>query len=469
MADISQIKLPSGSVYNIKDTVARQMLASLSVTVAWDGTAAPVASTIPAGVKVTYNGNVTTGTLAATSTNANPRSFYLIKSSSTPSDDNLDVYDEYVIVKPSTSSSTWFWEKIGDTKINLSNILTNVVLEQDSTNVIGTAATISVTNPKVKLETTSTPITDGKNDTVAVLTGIKSASVGSANISTVTTATSPAVVTAWKTTKLAKADATATGRLKYVEAQGTATSTKIKAELNLGTPVTSSVAKSVTPSIQKLETIDIVGLNGTQSQSAVLGRTKVVVMSSATTAPTSQEANAQWLKGLSVANEVLTIGSVKMTTQDVYEANSPSTFSIPKAASSKKVATGSISSNGTGSSVVTSVTVQSSDSIAVPMTYDSAGVTITTGEEGDLTVVTGMGNATTKYMYAASSTTMNAVTADAIGTTEVLGKGTTISVTPTATNIKATAGDGSAGFDSKDSKTVLTTNTSITLTNGEGE
>ena len=35
--------------------------------------------------------------------------------------------------------------------------------------------------------------------------------------------------------------------------------------------------------------------------------------------------------------------------------------------------------------------------------------------------------------------------------------------------IKATAGDGSAGFDSKDSKTVLTTNTSITLTNGEGE
>ena len=469
MADISQIKLPSGSVYNIKDTVARQMLASLSVTVAWDGTAAPVASAIPAGVKVTYNGNVTTGTLAATSTNASPRSFYLIKSSSTPSDDNLDIYDEYVIVKPSTSSSTWFWEKIGDTKINLSNILTNVVLEQDSTNVIGTAATISVTNPKIKLETTSTPITDGKNNTVAVLTGIKSASVGSANIATVTTATSPTTTEAWKTTKLAKADTTATGRLKYVEAQGTATSTKIKAELNLGTPVTSSVAKSVTPSIQKLETIDIVGLNGTQSQSAVLGRTKVVVMSSATTAPTSQEANAQWLKGLSVANEVLTIGSVKMTTQDVYEADSPSTFSIPKAASSKKVATGSISTNGTGGSVVTSVTVQSSDSIAVPMSYGSAGVAITTGEEGDLTVVTGMGNATTKYMYAASSTTMNAVTADAIGTTEVLGKDTTISVTPTATNIKATAGDGSAGFDSKDSKTVLTTNTSITLTNGEGE
>lgn len=192
-------------------------------------------------------------------------------------------------------------------------------------------------------------------------------------------------------------------------------------------------------------------------------------MSSATVAPTSQEANAQWLKGLSVANEVLTIGSVKMTTQDVYEANSPSTFNIPKAASSKKVATGSISTNGTGSSVVTSVTVQSSDSIAVPITYDSAGVAITSGSEGDLTVVTGMGNATTKWIYATSASSMNAVTASAIGTTEVLGKDTTISVTPSSTNIKATANGGSAGFKSKDSKTVLTTNTSITLTNGEGE
>lgn len=469
MADISQIKLPSGSVYNIKDAVARQMLTSLSVTVAWDGTAAPVASTIPAGVKVTYNGNVTTGTLAATSSNANPKSFYLIKSSSTPSDDSLDIYDEYVIVKPSISSSTWFWEKIGDTKINLSNILTNVVLDQDSTTVIGTAATISVTNPKIKLETTNTPITDGKNNTVAVLTGIQSASVGSTNIATVTTATSPTTTTAWKTTKLLSAATSASGYLKYVEKQGTATSTKIKAELNLGTPTTSSVAKSVTPSIQKLETTDIVGINGTQEQSAVLGRTKVVVMSSATVAPTSQEANAEWLKGLSVANEVLTIGSVKMTTQDVYEANSPTTFNIPKAAASKKVATGSISNNGTGGSVVTSVTVQSSDSIAVPITYGSAGVAITTGNEGDLTVVTGVGDATTKWIYAASNTTMNAVTADAIGTVEVLGKDTTISVTPSSTNIKATAGEGSANFNSKDSKTVLTTNTSITLTNGEGE
>ena len=49
----------------------------------------------------------------------------------------------------------------------------------------------------------------------------------------------------------------------------------------------------------------------------------------------------------------------------------PNEFDIPKAASSKKVATGSISNNGTGGSVVTSVTVQSSDSIAVPMQFNN--------------------------------------------------------------------------------------------------
>ena len=97
MADISKITLPSGNTYNIKDTVARQMISGgVSFVIAWNGSSAPVVADIPAGVKVTYNGTVYTGTLAATADTVG--SFYLVKSSSTPSSETLDIYDEYVTV-----------------------------------------------------------------------------------------------------------------------------------------------------------------------------------------------------------------------------------------------------------------------------------------------------------------------------------------------------------------------------------
>jgi len=68
----------------------------VSFIIAWDGTSAPVVADIPSGVKVTYNDTVYTGTLAATADTVG--SFYLVKSSSTPSGEILDIYDEYVTV-----------------------------------------------------------------------------------------------------------------------------------------------------------------------------------------------------------------------------------------------------------------------------------------------------------------------------------------------------------------------------------
>lgn len=116
MADISKIQLPSGNVYNIKDEVARQMIAGgISFIVTWDGTAEPVVANIPAGVVVRYNGTDYTGTLPANS--AQPGAFYLVKSST--QEEVLDVYDEYVPIGE-TGSKTW--EKIGDTKLDLSDL-----------------------------------------------------------------------------------------------------------------------------------------------------------------------------------------------------------------------------------------------------------------------------------------------------------------------------------------------------------
>lgn len=114
MADISKVQLPSGNVYDIKDAVARQMIAGgVSYTVSWDGASTPVPANIPAGVVVTYNGTDYTGTLAAN--DAEPGAFYLVKTS----DESQNIYSEYVPVG-TTGSKTW--EKLGDTSVDLSDL-----------------------------------------------------------------------------------------------------------------------------------------------------------------------------------------------------------------------------------------------------------------------------------------------------------------------------------------------------------
>ena len=112
MAEISKITLPSGNTYDIKDAVARQAIAGgISFIVAWDGSSTPVVANIPAGVVVTYNSTDYTGTLDADDSQAG--AFYLVCSS----DENNNIYSEYVAVGTTGSK---YWEKLGDTSIDLS-------------------------------------------------------------------------------------------------------------------------------------------------------------------------------------------------------------------------------------------------------------------------------------------------------------------------------------------------------------
>lgn len=144
---IEKITLPSGNTYFIADREIRDVVDTLSQTIAggvsynvgWDGTSEPVVGNIPAGVVVTYNGTQYTGTLVAN--NATPGAFYLIKSAT--SVDEKDVYDEYVPVGPDGSKA---WEKIGDTQISLTDIVTNVTLTKQTDTVIGTDATFNTSN-----------------------------------------------------------------------------------------------------------------------------------------------------------------------------------------------------------------------------------------------------------------------------------------------------------------------------------
>lgn len=144
---IEKITLPSGNTYFIADREIRDVVDTLSQTiaggvsynVAWDGTAAPTVGNIPAGVTVTYNGTEYTGTLAAN--NATPGAFYLVKSATAV--DSKDVYDEYV---PVGSEGSKVWEKIGDTQIDLADIVKNVSLAKQTDTVVGTDATFNTSN-----------------------------------------------------------------------------------------------------------------------------------------------------------------------------------------------------------------------------------------------------------------------------------------------------------------------------------
>ena len=167
MPDISKIKLPSGNVYDIKDATAREMISSgISYIIAWDGSSEPVIADIPAGVKVTYNGTDYIGTLSANS--AQVGAFYLVKSSTNPSSQTLDIYDEYV---PIGITGAKTWEKIGDTQVNLSDVVTGVTLSKSSDTVLGTGTTITVTPSTTYLGASANGVAVGADGTAAAITG----------------------------------------------------------------------------------------------------------------------------------------------------------------------------------------------------------------------------------------------------------------------------------------------------------
>lgn len=173
MADISKITLPSGNTYDIKDAVAREMIAGgISFIVAWDGTAAPVVANVPAGVVIVYNGTTYTGTLAPAS--AQTGAFYLVKSSTQVGP--VDIYDEYVVAD---IGGTKAWEKLGDTQVNLSDVVMGVTLNKQTDSVLGSGTSFTVTNPTITvtpsttyLGATASGTAVGANGTASAITAL---------------------------------------------------------------------------------------------------------------------------------------------------------------------------------------------------------------------------------------------------------------------------------------------------------
>lgn len=557
---IEKITLPSGNTYyiadreirDIVDTLSQAIAGGVTFVIAWDGTSAPDVNQIPKNVIIVYNGVTYEGLLPAD--RATPGAFYLIKST-TQTGSDLDVYDEYVPVGE-TGSKTW--EKIGDTTIDLSNIVTNVTLNKQTDTVIGTDATFTVTQPTIDLELQAmaggTQVVTGiagtptisQGDTVPVISSLGSPTTKNAiganstftvtqptvalatdttsgtgkvqvvtggsitktgDFATVVTGYTPSTdtflkgvkVTAQPSVTLTANTATATGRITYVQAQGTATTTKVKATATggavsasgdsvtaitaLGTPSTESAVKSVSPTTKKLATTTITGVSGKTTPSVVQGRTS---QTTATGSGTASTTNTDWLKGVSVSNGVLTIGAATLATQTTYSANAPATITVPTAASSATtVATGGTTTTGSGASVVTDVTVgdtfnavtgyasPSTDTVlgtASSFSVTNPTVTLATGTTGDITVATGIGAATTRYLSASASGA--AVGADGTGSAVTgLGTPTTVDVlpddydfefSPTTTYLKGTASGANVAWNSKDAVAAVTGYTPVT-------
>ena len=205
---ISKITLPSGNTYYIADREIRNVVQELSETVAggisfnivwtqsqYSSTTAPTVTTlsqIPAGVKVYYNNGSSnaTGTLAAS---ANTKgTFYLIYSESQVG--GSDHFDEYATI--TTGTNTYTWEKIGDTVVDLSNVIQSVTLNKQADVVLGESTTFKLTSGTV---THGTPTTDtfvksvtaetDKNLVTTTITGVNSETTTASKATAATTQT----------------------------------------------------------------------------------------------------------------------------------------------------------------------------------------------------------------------------------------------------------------------------------------
>lgn len=369
MADISRIKLPSGNYYDIKDAVARQMIAGgVSFIIAWNGTSAPVVADIPAGVVVKYNGTNYTGTLAASADTIGK--FYLVKSSTNV--ETLDVYDEYATIE--TGASSYAWEKIGDTQLDLGNLgelayEDNVIFNKGfGDNVLGEATTFTAGSSSVSFGTHTTKSAIGSNATFTV--------------------TQPSVTVTPTTTNI---KATASGAA--VGADGTDTFVKsypgaISKLVTDTVPNVTSAGSASTwgfamGSGNDAETLIISGANGS---APTLGTAKTV----ATGALASNGGGSSVMTGLGTASTGSALTGVKVTTQPTISLSTGASagagvISVATGIDSASASGGAVAFNnkdavtaitglGAATAAAQTITVGTNDKVKVAIYDDIFGV-----------------------------------------------------------------------------------------------
>ena len=494
MADISKITLPSGNTYEIKDAVAREMISGgVSFVIAWDGTGTADATKVPKGVKA---GSVT-GTLEADDAEAG--AFYLVKSASTPSSETLDKYDEYVPVGTSGSKT---WEKIGDTQLNLSDVVTDVSLSKQTDTVIGTDATFTVTQPTITLaEDSSTGVTFVRGGTTKYMKATASGAAVTPSTTNIK-ATASGGGAAWNSkdqkTVVTGYTIAAANKDTFVKSVSAETGKNLVTTSITPTNGTETVSK-VTKTASKLVTTTVPNVTGNSDVSA-----------SNITSNTSVTANkSTWTFTMGSGNDAETLiigggnGSDVTATNTAYSAVTASKVTLGTA---KTVATGSVASDGTGSDIVTGVTISdktvakqgsavtvATGATSTTGTGDAVVTGVTVGESAD--AIVSLPNPSTATVIGSSSTFTNTQPTVALATGATAGTGVisvatgissvtqpTIALAAedssatgrvefvqsvdTSKKMKGTASGANTAWNNKDSVTVLKNTTDVSVTKG---
>ena len=502
MADISKITLPSGNTYEIKDAVARQMIAGgVSFIIAWDGTGTPTAASLPKGVVA---GGVT-GTLEAADAQAG--AFYLVKSSSTPSSQTLDIYDEYVVVGSATKS----WEKIGDTQLNLSDVVTGVSLSKQTDTVIGTDATFTITQPTITLaEDASTGVTFVRGGTTKYM---KATASGAAVTPTTTNikATASGGGAAWNSkdqkTVVTGYTIAAANKDTFVKSVSAETGKNLVTTSITPTNGTETVSK-VTKTASKLVTTTVPNVTSAGSASTWTFEEKsipnvtaagsastwnfsmgsgdaaetLIISGSNSTAPTLGTAIKVQSKSGGSNGTAPTLGTAKTvatgsvdangTGSDIVTAVTISDKTVAKQGSAVTVATGATSTTGTGDAVVTGVTVGDSGeaiiSLPSPSTATVIGSSSTfTNTQPTVALATGAtaGTGVISVATGISSVTQPTI-ALAAEDSSATGRAEFVQSVDTSKKMKGTASGANTAWNSKDSVTVLKSTTDVSVTKG---
>lgn len=403
MADISKITLPSGNTYDIKDAVARQAIAGgITFVIAWDGNSIPVVANIPAGVTVTYNSTDYTGTLTASASTKG--SFYLVWISS----ETGDHYSEYATIQEGTgSSATYFWEKIGDVKADLSGLVTSVTLNKGGgDNVLGEATTFTNSSSSVTFS-------GGTNDKVL-------------GADTTFNMTQPTINVTPSTTNI------------KATASGTA----------VGADGTDTFVKSYPGATSKLATTTIKGVSGTVGASEVSHTSKKLQTTSVPNVTGNTSATLTLAMGTGDNSETLIIGGTGFSA-NTYTATNTTLGTAITAATGTLVATST--STNVGDTLVDTVT----ETARTVATANSTATTVATGSlasnGGGDSVMTGLGTPTTASGLTGVKVTSQPTVSLATGATAGSG------VISVATGItSATATNGSVTANNNDEVTAVT-------------
>lgn len=373
MAYISKLTLPIGNetvTFNLADAYVRQKLAGgLAFVVCWDGTATPVVANIPAGVKVTYQGEEYTGTKAAST--AEPLTFYLVKSATQVG--SLDVFDEYVAAGQSGSKA---WEKIGSTSFDYSSL--KALAFKDEV-VLSKGSSINVLGKNTIFENAASDVNFTTEHTTDYALGTSTTLAGQASSVTVTGTTKSKVLGADTTFKAAASDVvfsgnhtsddalganatfttTVTPSTKYLKA--TASNMAIASDGNeaevltgFGTHSTGSFYDSVNDENGYLETEEIYGVDGTENVSHVTPDNAAYL--ELTSIPTVKYADNEYKTG-SADSWAFSYDS----STGLLEISGANGTAMELETNGTTAATGDTvsSSSGAGSSIVTGLTIES--------------------------------------------------------------------------------------------------------------